>query len=141
MKKLLQTMTIGLFLTVGAVFINTYVFANQSESMQQYGTIDARTLEILVSLNKAILVDARLPEYDDGRRILNALYVHRKMTDQEITQFLPDKTALYIVYCGGKKCNSAKKLMSERLIPMGYTSLLYHPDGTSKWLNSGRFMQ
>ena len=88
----------------------------------------------LLTLKAAIFVDARSPErYADGH-IPGALSCNADDFDSSYAKVqarLP-KGARIVLYCDGVDCPMAHDL-GYRLLPLGYTNLLYYKNGWDEW--------
>lgn len=99
-----------------------------------FGEVDCRGLIILrqqVDL-EVLIIDARHPGNIDENRLPEALHVHSFMDDAAITNLLPDKGTLLVLYCGDQDCPAAW-MLGERLQELGYTSLLHLHGGLKAW--------
>ena len=102
-----------------------------------YGILDSAALKALVTAKTPmVLVDARTPKWDDGRRIPGALYVPADSDDDAIAKALPDKNALIVAYCTNLKC-PASKMLAEKLVKSGYKNVMKYPDGLEGWIAAG----
>ena len=102
-----------------------------------YGILDSAALKALITAKTPmVLVDARTPKWDDGRRIPGALYVPADSDDDAIAKALPDKNALIVAYCTNLKC-PASKMLAEKLVKSGYKNVMKYPDGLEGWIAAG----
>ncbi len=102
-----------------------------------YGTLDSAALKALMTAKTPlVLVDARTPKWDDGRRIPGALYVPADSDDAAIAKALPDKNAMIVAYCSNLKC-PASKMLAEKLVKSGYKNVVKYPDGLEGWIAAG----
>ena len=102
-----------------------------------YGILDSAALKALVTAKTPmVLVDARTPKWDDGRRIPGALYVPADSDDAAIAKALPDKNALIVAYCTNLQC-PASKMLAEKLVKSGYKNVMKYPDGLEGWIAAG----
>ncbi|OGV47166.1 MAG: hypothetical protein A2X46_09930 [Lentisphaerae bacterium GWF2_57_35] len=92
---------------------------------------------ILDAKTPVAVVDARTAQYDDGKRISGAISLPADSSTEAIEKALPDKNQLVVTYCSNLKC-PASKILSEKLIEMGYKNVLKYPDGLEGWLQAGQ---
>lgn len=79
-----------------------------------------------------VVLDARSPKYDDGKRLPGAKLLSAAASDAEIATAVPDKQALVVTYCGSVKCPASKKLAA-RLNGLGYRNVTVYSEGIEGW--------
>ena len=103
-----------------------------------YGIVDTAALKAMVNAKvPATIVDARTPQYDDGKRIPGAIYLPADSSDEAIAQALPDKEQLLVAYCSNLKC-PASKILAEKLVKLGYKNIVKYPEGLEGWIQAGQ---
>lgn len=101
--------------------------------MVKYGHIDVKDLKNLVDTKKSmVILDARNKKWDDGRRIPGGKSLPFDSDTALITQVVPDKDALVVVYCGSNQCPAGKALI-EKMVSEGYTQILDYAGGMKEW--------
>jgi rhodanese-related sulfurtransferase len=111
----------------------------QPDFSHGYREIQTDALSKLVrSANPLLMiVDARMPEYDDGKRIPGAKVIPVNATIENITANLPDKQAMIVVYCENAQC-PASGLLADRLVRMGYKNVWKYKGGIEEWEARGQ---
>lgn len=114
-----------------------FVFACGAVSADGYKEIHTQELKAMLDQNPSVIVvDARSKPYDDGTRITGAILLTYDAADATIATTLPSKSATVVVYCSNEKC-PAGKMLAERLVQMGYTSVYKYPEGIAGWMQAG----
>ena len=82
----------------------------------------------------AMILDARSPERFGEGHIPTARNLYVDQFDNFYPELEPllDKGGRIVVYCDGVDCDMAKEL-GYRLMPLGYTNLLYYKKGWEEW--------
>ena len=83
-----------------------------------------------------VLVDARTPKWDDGKRIGSAKNLTPQSNDADIEAALGAKSAHVVTYCGSIECPLSHK-MADRLKAIGYENVLVYPEGVVGWVKAG----
>jgi len=105
--------------------------------MRAFGKLDTKALEILMrSDHPPVILDARKPRYDDGRRIGAAALMPSGSSPHKVAQAVPTKNTLIVTYCSNMRCPLAHEL-AEQLIKMGYRNVLVYPYGLKGWSDAG----
>lgn len=111
--------------------------AEKKSKSAKVNTIDTAALQQKITAGDALtIVDARSAKWDDGKRLPGAISVSAESTDEQIAAALPDKAASIITYCSNEKC-PASQTLAERLIGLGYTSVVKYPQGIEAWTEAG----
>lgn len=101
--------------------------------MSKDGYIDVKTLKNLIDTKAPVVIlDARNKKWDDGRRIPGGRSLPFDSDTALITQVVPDKDALVVVYCGSNHCPAGNAL-KEKMISEGYTHVLEYAGGMKEW--------
>ena len=109
-----------------------------SAEPHSYGKIDTSGLKSLVASGVSLtLVDARTPQYDDGKRIPGALTLPAGSSESEVASVLPDKDALIVAYCSNLKC-PASAMLADQLVSLGYKNVVKYPEGLAGWIDAGQ---
>ena len=108
--------------------------AGPTASIHQVHTQD---IQHLISTGKPLLIlDARTQPYDDLTRIPGAKLLPYNATERQISQTIPSKDTLVVVYCTSTKC-PASRYMAERLTRLGYRNINTYQEGIVAWIASG----
>ena len=103
-------------------------------SGKELSTIDLKNL--IDTKANIVLIDARTPKWDDGKRIASAKNLTPDMDAAEIEKVLGAKDSYVVTYCGSAECPLSHK-MANRLKTMGYTNVLVYPEGINGWTSAG----
>lgn len=99
--------------------------------------IDTAALAMLFRSDaEAVIVDARLPEVDHGKRIPGAIHLHTKTPEEDIRSAIGSENALIVAYCSNIHCPMSSN-MAKRLREMGYENVLVYHDGLDGWTAAG----
>lgn len=90
----------------------------------------------LVKTGSVIILDARIPQFDDGRRIPGAISLPSDSSDELIVATLRPNDGEIVTYCSDAKCTDADKL-AKRLIDLRYTDVGVYQDGIEGWIKAG----
>lgn len=106
----------------------------QIDNSHDYREIQTELLSKLVrSANPSLMiVDSRIMQDDDGKRIPGAKLIPVNAAIENITANLPDKEAMIVVYCANAKC-PASGLLAGRLVRMGYKNVWRYSGGIEEW--------
>lgn len=106
--------------------------------LESYGKLDTQAVEVLMNSGYPVVVaDARLPRYDDGRRLPGAVLIPHNADESVIRRLIPSKDTIIITYCSNRRCPMAGKL-AENLIKLGYHNVLHYPVGLKGWEQAGK---
>lgn len=96
--------------------------------------IEMSDVRRIMARRAAIILDARSPERFADGHIPGArnLYVDQFENFYPELEPLLDKGGRIVVYCDGVDCPMAHEL-GYRLIPLGYTNILYYQKGWDEW--------
>jgi len=101
------------------------------------GKIDTQTLKSLIETHTPmVLIDARMKEYDDGKRIPGAKSLNAKSSADEIAKAIGRKDTLIVTYCSNVHCPASSK-MADHLSDLGYTNVLDYSEGIQGWTAAG----
>ena len=107
--------------------------------MPNYKQINLEQMKKIVdSQAPVVIIDARTPKWDDGRRIPSALSMPADMPVELFAQFLPNKDKPLIIYCGGGNCPAAR-ILCERLIAAGYSDVTEYAGGIKEWSDEKKY--
>lgn len=119
-----------------ANFLSAQVIQNEANKQDAQNYQDIQIEEVGRLVHSAdpmiVIVDARPPQEDDGRRIPSAKIIPYDASINNLTANLPDKQALIITYCENARCESSR-LMAERLVRMGYQQVKRFAGGLEEW--------
>ncbi|QHI67946.1 rhodanese-like domain-containing protein [Tichowtungia aerotolerans] len=93
-------------------------------------------MKAIVDSGKAVILDARSGEYDDGYRIPGAKSLNSESTPEEIAAIIPSKESPVVTYCGNLKCPASAEL-AKHLKALGYTNVKEYPEGIAGWREAG----
>lgn len=83
-----------------------------------------------------IVVDARAEDFFDGHLLPNAKRLPHYSSDETIAEVLPERIGTFVVYCGGIEC-PASKILSTRLVELGYVTVFDYAEGIPAWMAAG----
>jgi rhodanese-related sulfurtransferase len=83
-----------------------------------------------------VLVDALSPMSFAASHLPGAVSIPPTRVAELAPQRIPDVDTPIVVYCAGPDCDSSV-LVGERLLELGYRSVLHYPEGKSGWLAAG----
>lgn len=110
---------------------------HHEEQHQGYQIIHTDELRALYEREmQMIVVDARTDKYYSQRRLPNAIRVPHNSSEEFITEVLPSQEGLIVVYCTNVEC-PASKLLTHRLVAMGYTNVYKYLEGIEGWTDAG----
>ena len=102
-----------------------------------YAEINTAALATLLGSGaNAVLLDARIGQWDDGRRIPGAKVLAPDTDEATALAAIGAKDQLVITYCGNIKCPASKHL-SNRLLELGFTNVMKYPEGIDDWQAQG----
>ncbi|WP_059062070.1 rhodanese-like domain-containing protein [Candidatus Protochlamydia naegleriophila] len=135
MKKVL----IGMALLMMPLNANEGQIVGNLESCESgYRAISTLELNQLIYTSRSpfAIIDARLAEEDDGRRIADAKFLPLETDAKVIKAIIPNLKVKVVVYSMHVDCpNSAK--MAVRLAKMGYSHVFQYGEGIDGWEKSG----
>ena len=108
--------------------------SNYIKTGKELSTTDMQNL--LAAKLDVVLVDARTPKWDDGKRIASAKNLTPESSDTEVEAALGPKDSFVITYCGSKQCPLSHK-MADRIKELGYNNTLVYSEGMAGWTNAG----
>ncbi len=82
-----------------------------------------------------IVVDARAEDFFDGHLLPNAKRLPHYSSDETIAEVLPERIGTFVVYCGGIEC-PASKILSTRLVELGYVTVFDYAEGIPALITS-----
>ena len=91
---------------------------------------------LLAAKLDVVLIDARTPMWDDGKRIASAINLTPESSDTEIEAALGSKDSFVVTYCGSIQCSLSHK-MADRIKELGYNNTLVYSEGMAGWTNAG----
>lgn len=104
---------------------------------QAYAEINTAALATLLkSGTPVVLLDARVGQWDDGRRLPNAKVLAPTATEAQALEAIGAKDALVVTYCANVQCPASKQL-TLRLLEHGFTNVLKYPEGIDDWQAAG----
>ena len=92
--------------------------------------------DLLEAKANIVLVDARTPKWDDGKRIASAKNLTPQSSKEAIESTLGSKDSYIVTYCGSVQCPLSHK-MADRLKELGYANTLVYPEGIAGWITAG----
>lgn len=102
-----------------------------------YAGIDTAALAMLFRSDaEAVIVDARLPEVDHGKRIPGAVHLHTKTPEDDVRSAIGTEKALIVTYCSNIHCPMSSD-MADHLRGMGYENVLVYHEGLDGWQAAG----
>lgn len=120
------------------IFITSTTFSYAAAPIKE---IQAEELSrLIIDKKKVVVLDVRSARFDDRKRLPGAISVPYNTPQKNIFDKIPSKDITVVVYCGSSKCPSSQ-YMAERLIRMGYKSVLKYTDGISAWIAGGRLFE
>jgi rhodanese-related sulfurtransferase len=84
----------------------------------------------------AVLVDALSPMSFAASHLPGAINIPPTRVDEVAPRRVPDLDTPIVVYCTGPDCDSSV-LVGERLVELGYRSVVHYRDGKSGWAAAG----
>lgn len=106
-----------------------------------YGKIDTKGVQILIESGLPVtLLDARKHRYDDGWRIPGAYIMPPSSRERALSQVIPSKETLIVVYCSNVRCPLSHEL-ADSLIEKGYNHVLLYPYGMKGWTDGGHELE
>jgi rhodanese-related sulfurtransferase len=97
--------------------------------------VNTAALKMMINTNVPMtIVDARSSQWDDGRRIGNAVSLTSDASADQIASVLPSKDQLVVAYCASTQCPASKKLMAS-LNKMGYKNVIVYEEGVAGWFD------
>jgi rhodanese-related sulfurtransferase len=87
-------------------------------------------------VRRPVLVDALSPMSFAASHLPGAISIPPARVAQIAPQRIPDLDASIVVYCAGPDCDSSV-LAGERLVELGYRSVVHYRDGKSGWAEAG----
>lgn len=118
-----------------ACFAKTTTSSTQEQ--HQASLIHADELKSWLDQKKPLCVlDARSQPYFDGRLLPNAKWLSCETGESDITSLNIPKDVDVVVYCANVHC-PASRILSEKLLSMGYTHVYEYPEGIDDWSNRG----
>lgn len=107
--------------------------SEKAVKLATYGHIDAKGLISLMDSNVPfVLLDARGDDWKDGTIIPGAKFASYKNSLKQISQIIPHRHSLIVVYCYSFNCPFSAKL-ANKLIGWGYTNVVEYPAGLTEW--------
>ena len=99
--------------------------------------VNREQLKKLLAENRAVLLDARMPEAWADAHLPGAVSVPFEMLGQYMDKIegLP-RGDWVIAYCDGPPCDLGE-LLARELVNMGFTRVAFYPDGVDDWLTAG----
>lgn len=82
------------------------------------------------------VLDARSAKYFDNRLLPNAIWLPSDTAEAKITEVLPNKESLVVVYCAGVGCPASGWLF-DKLTKMGYSNVYEYHGGINEWSKKG----
>ncbi|MBA3816967.1 MAG: rhodanese-like domain-containing protein [Parachlamydiaceae bacterium] len=136
MKKILFCLLSSLcfYSSIGAV-VEGERFPQSEEAVQlaTYGHIDAKGLMNLIGAGiPHLMLDARGNEWHDGNIIPGALLAFYDYSSEQLSQLVPQKNTLVVVYCHSFSCPLSDRL-AQKLVSLGYENVLEYPGGLVEW--------
>ena len=99
--------------------------------------INREQLKNLLTGNRAVLLDARMPEAYAKAHLPGAINVPFEMLGQFMNKIENLSRADWVIaYCDAPPCELGELLANE-LKNMGFTRVAYYPDGVDDWINAG----
>jgi len=99
--------------------------------------VSREQLKKLLTGNRAVLVDARMPEAYAMAHLPGAINVPFEMLGQFMDKIENLSRADWVItYCDPPPCELGEMLANE-LKNMGFTRVAYYPDGMDDWINAG----
>lgn len=97
--------------------------------------IELGDVQRIMAKRAAMILDARSPERFAEGHIPGARNLYVDQFDNFFPELEPllDKGGQIVVYCDGVDCDMAREL-GYRLMPLGYTNLLYYKKGWEEWM-------
>ena len=83
-----------------------------------------------------VLVDALSPMSFAATRLPGAINMPPSRVAEVASRHIPDLGTTIVVYCAGPDCDSSV-IVGERLVELGYRSVLHYRDGKSGWTAAG----
>lgn len=83
-----------------------------------------------------MLVDALSPMSFAASHLPGAINMPLSRVVEVASRHIPDLDTAIVVYCAGPDCDSSV-LVGERLIELGYRSVMHYPEGKSGWAAAG----
>ena len=83
-----------------------------------------------------MLVDALSPMSFAATRLPGAINMPPSRVAEVASRHIPDRGTTIVVYCAGPDCDSSV-IVGERLVELGYRSVLHYRDGKSGWTAAG----
>jgi rhodanese-related sulfurtransferase len=109
---------------------------SKKKSKTACGHIDTEALDVLIrSKTPLVILDARMAQWDDGKRIPGARLLTAEATAKQAAKFIPSKRSLVVVYCSNPHC-PASGYLADQLSEFGYTNLLKYEEGIEGWVKS-----
>ena len=109
--------TVIFTLILGGIFL---FYMNNQEKSIRYVSMDD-IVEIMEQNENYIILDVRtVEEYNEGH-IPNAICIPNETIDERITEKLPNKKQLILIYC---RSGNRSKQAAEKLKNSGYTNLV-----------------
>ena len=110
----------------------------KTASSSNYGMIDTEGVDVLIrSKTPTVILDARLTEWDDGKRIPGAKLLTADDAAKHAAKNIPSKKSLVVVYCSNPHCPASSHLADE-LLELGYSNILKYEAGIEGWLKAGK---
>lgn len=138
MKKfILSIILVALCFSTAMHAVDGERFQQSEEAVKNatYGHIDAKGLKSLIdSQTPMVLLDARGSKWNDNNIIPGAMLFSYENTQEELSQIVPSKDALVVIYCFSFNCPLSNRL-ALKLIEWGYTNVIEYPAGLKEWRN------
>lgn len=110
---------------------------NANGATEHFGKINTEGLQALIkSKTTMVLIDARGPKFDDGKRIGPAISLNSEATEQQIQKAIPSKEALVVIYCSSLRCPASHRV-ANLLTGLGYKNIVKYEEGLEGWMNAG----
>jgi rhodanese-related sulfurtransferase len=106
-------------------------------AQKNHRMVTSKQLKSWYDQNKQmVVIDARSDKYFDGRMLPNAKRLTSESSEKEISNTIPNKNTLIVVYCYGVKC-PASGWLYDKLQTMGYRNIYEYHEGIEVWAEKG----
>ncbi len=102
-----------------------------------YAEIGTDALATLIASGaNPVLLDARVGQWDDGRRLPGAKALAPDTDEAGALAVIGGKDVLVVAYCTNLKCPASKHL-ANRLLELGFKNVMKYPEGIDDWQQRG----
>lgn len=115
MEKIIIILGTVLLFAIGLVGCGT---KKNDRGYEQISQEEAK--KIMEEQNDYIILDVRTQEEYTGGHIVGAICIPNETIDEKVTEQLPDKDQLILVYC---RSGNRSKQAANKLVKLGYTNI------------------